>query len=304
MDMIIGVDGGGTKTEAVAYDFFGRTLAQGRSGHGNVLVDEKQAVMHILDAVKQCLSVCPTWTCVKLILGLAGSDSGANRQKLETALSSLGIPFCIMNDAELAHAAALKGQDGILTISGTGSISYGLKGAHFETSGGWGHLLGDEGSGYWLVMAAFKQMIRDDDAGAQVAPLSAALLEKIGVRRPTELKSFVYVKEKGAIAALVPVIVAAAQAGDARAQQLLKDAGVHLAKMTMNLHRRMAFDPQASIAIRGGVLTQIAQVKASFANVLKAQLPQAQLIEIDDSATRGAYYLMKKNQNKASEANR
>ena len=291
MRYIIGVDGGGTKTEAVAYDAKGKVLAVGCSGHGNLLVDKEKGIAHILDAIKQCLQPLGKEQCVSLYLGIAGIDSGLHQEALEKELQKWGIPYSIMNDVKLAHVALLKGKDGILTISGTGAVSYGVKGDRAAMSGGWGHLLADEGSGYWLVIESFKKMIHDYDRGMQLSNLSLALLNALAIDAVSAIKTFIYASTKGEIAALVPIIVKEAEMGNEEAKKILTEAGIHLATMTVRLYRKMQLESDVCIGIKGSILTQIADVRDAFIKTIYSEIKNAHIINEDISATLGGYYL-------------
>jgi len=291
MNYIIGVDGGGTKTEAIAYDSSGMVLKTGHSGYGNLLIDKEKGIHHIIDAIKQCLDPLGVEKCVYLYLGLAGIDSGMHQEALEKEIQRFGIPYLIMNDVKLAHAALLKGKDGILTISGTGSVSYGVKGDHSEMSGGWGHLLGDEGSGYWIVIEAFKKMIKDHDHMKPPSSLSLKLLKALEVNSVAAIKTFVYSSTKGEIAALVPIILQEAESGNGEARKILKEAGIHLAKMTVRLYRKLQFESEIWIGIKGSILTQVANVRDAFAETIHLEIENVNVIDEQTSATIGAYYL-------------
>ncbi|MEJ9181424.1 BadF/BadG/BcrA/BcrD ATPase family protein, partial [Bacillus thuringiensis] len=172
MKYMIGVDGGGTKTEAIAFDQNGNEVVRGTSRFGNVLIDFDQALLHIMEAINQCQKNLINEHCVCICLGLAGI-SGANTNELTLRLKKkYGTKIEIFNDAMIAHAAALKGKDGILTIGGTGAICIGKKGEVYQYSGGWGHILGDEGSGYWIALQALKKMTIQFDQGISLCPLS------------------------------------------------------------------------------------------------------------------------------------
>jgi len=291
MKYIIGVDGGGTKTEAIAYDSNGMVLKTGYSGHGNLLVDKEKGIYHIIDAIKQCLVPLGAEKCVYLYLGLAGIDSGMYQEELEKEIQQFGIPYLVMNDVKLAHAALLKGKDGILTISGTGSVSYGVKGDDSEMSGGWGHLLGDEGSGYWIVIETFKKMIKDHDHMKPSSAVSLKMLKALEVNSVSDIKTFVYSSTKGKIAALVPIILKEAESGNEEARKILKEAGIHLATMTLRLFHKLHFESEVWIGIKGSVLTQIANVRDAFVETIHLEIENAKIIDDQTSATVGAYYL-------------
>jgi len=298
MNYIIGVDGGGTKTEATAYNFDGIALATGYSSYANVLIDANSAINHITKAITKCLASLDAQKCVCIYLGLAGIDSGAHRVELEAKIQQFKIPFQIMNDVKLAHASLLKGSDGILTISGTGSVSFGIKGNYHEMSGGWGHLLGDEGSGYWIVIESLKKLIQDYDSMKRYSNLSLKLMEALNIKAPSDIKRFIYSANKGAVAALVPIIVKEAKNGDLQAQFILNEAGIHLAKMTLRLYAKLNFEPlaQVLVGIKGSILEQIDFVFKAFAKTVNGRIKNVQIINEQISATKGAYYLALKEQ--------
>lgn len=111
MSYIIGVDGGGSKTEAVAYDLEGNKLSEGKSGYGNLLINEKQAIANIIQAIEQCVAPINNGNCHYICLGLAGYGGVENPQGIKSALSkAFNTPFTIVNDGIIAHAALLKGK--------------------------------------------------------------------------------------------------------------------------------------------------------------------------------------------------
>ena len=296
MNYIIGVDGGGTKTEAVAYDSNGTVLGTGYSGYGNLLIDKEKGIYHIIDAIKQCLDPLGSEKCVSLYLGLAGIDSGMYQDELEKELQKFGIPYLIMNDVKLAHVALLKGRDGILTISGTGSVSYGIKGDHLEMSGGWGHLLGDEGSGYWIVTQCLKKMIQDHEHMKQLSNLSLKILETLKIDSVPNIKTFVYSSTKGEIAALAPIIVKEAETGNEGAKKILEEAGIHLAAMTLRLYGKLRFESEVWIGMKGSILTQVTHVRDAFMAIIYSEIENVNMVDDHVSATIGAYYLALKDE--------
>lgn len=294
MSYIIGVDGGGTKTEAIAYDLQGNMISMGVSGFGNVLVDYAKAVDHITEAIQAALGNLHLEDCLYLYLGLAGIEESPNRKELATELQKkFGTPVRIVNDAVIAHAALLEGEDGILTISGTGSISIGKADTTYAFSGGWGHLLGDEGSGYWIAMKGFAQMIHEEDTTSPPSELSRVMLKELGFNRVQQIKSFVYSATKAEIAAVVPLIAKLASKGDSTATGILEQAGTHLGEMTWNLSQKLRLTEDVKIALKGKVLETLSLVQDSFEAYLQRRIKRASFIKKEVSSTKGAYYLAK-----------
>ncbi|MCM3763656.1 N-acetylglucosamine kinase [Neobacillus niacini] len=295
MKYLIGVDGGGTKTEAAAYDLDGHVMSQGMAGFGNLLVNQDQAIAHIVDAIGQCLQPLKREDCAYLYLGLAGYGGLSNTHPLQNALQrSFGLPFTIVNDGLIAHAALLKGEDGILTISGTGSVSIAKFADQVEMAGGWGHLLGDEGSGFWIALEALKKIAIEEDQQRPCSSLTKEILAKLGLNQRMDIKKFVYQSSKGEIAAIVPLIVEQAHFGDAVSQSILHEAGIHLAHLTLAAYHKLPFPELIKIAVKGSVLTKIPFVQKAFLNTIMETLPEAQLILDEVSSTLGCYYLAKK----------
>lgn len=192
MKYMIGIDGGGTKTEAIAFDKDGNELVRATSGFGNILIDFEEALVHIMEAIDHCQISVVKEHCVCICLGLAGI-SGANINELTLRLKKkYGIQIEVFNDAMIAHAAALEGKDGILTIGGTGAICLGRKGEVHEYSGGWGHILGDEGSGYWIALQALKRMVNRLDQGVRLCSLSLRIQDEFQLLTSSHIKSLVY----------------------------------------------------------------------------------------------------------------
>ncbi|MEH7479714.1 BadF/BadG/BcrA/BcrD ATPase family protein [Neobacillus drentensis] len=296
MKYLIGVDGGGTKTEAAAYDLEGNLISMGMSGYGNLLIDEAQATANILAAIAQCLAPLKSKDCIYLYLGLAGYEGVADTRHIEESLrQAFDVPFTIVNDAIIAHAALLKGEDGILTISGTGSVSITKHAERVIMTGGWGHLLGDQGSGFWIALEAFKRMTVEEDFQHSTSLLTTKILTMLGLEKITDIKKFIYSSSKGEIASVVPVIVEQADAGDETAQKILNEAGSHLADTTLAAYHHLPFSSTVTIAVKGSILTKIPIVQVAFIDKIKETLPEAQFILNEVSSTVGCYYLSMKN---------
>jgi N-acetylglucosamine kinase-like BadF-type ATPase len=290
---VIGVDGGGTKTVAVAYDLEGNVLGEGRSGFSNVMVDFKEATKHILAAIHQAQQNLQKEDCKFIYLGIAGSEGIENKHELiQIITDEFQTKINVVNDSIIAHAATLKGQDGILAISGTGAIAIGIRADKSVFTGGWGHLLGDEGSGYWIAMEAFRQMIRETDESIPLSKLSEALLEEMGYSDPQDIKLYAYSRPKADIAKLSRVVTRIADTGDSVACRILYDAGQLLGRMTWNCCEKMACEEEVVIGLSGSIFEHIPQVLESYKQYLSSKLQVPFKLILDEvPATKGAYYL-------------
>lgn len=299
MNYIIGVDGGGSKTEAIAYNLEGEELGKGYAGFGNLLLGFQEAYENIKLSLKNCMDnvedAYQDADCVFICLGLAGIEAGDTKAELQKLLEEkFQIPVKATNDAEIALAALLKGKDGILTISGTGSISYGLYKGKIERAGGWGHLLGDEGSGYSIAIKGFKNMIMEEDLDLPHSSLTEAFMNKLGIDKINDIKSFIYSSSKGDIAAFVPIVVELAEMGDEIAKEILLQAGRDLGLMTYILIKKLKFNSEVVIGIKGSILTEVKLVRNSFEQTLRSSIEGLTIVQEEVSSAKGAFYLAKK----------
>ncbi|MDD5645559.1 MAG: BadF/BadG/BcrA/BcrD ATPase family protein [Candidatus Bipolaricaulis sp.] len=244
--MILGVDGGGTKTVAVVVSDSGRVLGTGRSGPSNprVLGLEK-AMANVRSAVRAATEGCPGECEIhRAVFGLAGVDVAADESRLERALSeALGLTrarVLVRNDAEVALVGAVAGGRGVAVCAGTGAIAVGADGkGHVVRAGGWGYLLGDEGSGYWIGVTAIRSILRRHDGrGRRGCGLETAVLGALGLTEAPELLEWAYGASIDGIAGLAPFVLAAAER-DAAAAAIAGQAGVELGRAACAVIRRL-----------------------------------------------------------------
>ncbi|MDB4893831.1 MAG: hypothetical protein JWN15_93, partial [Firmicutes bacterium] len=152
MRIVLGIDGGGTKTRCLAADGAGCILGEGLAGPSNYQVlGMDGAVAAVMAAVAEALGVAGADLAdvEAVCAGLAGVGRPEDHAVMTAALPfAAPVKLRVVPDAHIALAGALGGQPGAVVISGTGSIAYGIDaGGRTARAGGWGWLLGDEGSG-------------------------------------------------------------------------------------------------------------------------------------------------------------
>lgn len=290
MRYTIGIDAGGTKTTASAYDENGELLLEVVEGFGNLTVDFEKGISNIARAIDEIIKKLGN-DIEKIVLGCAGIETGDKKEKAKAFLQKKYSDIVyVTNDAMLALYAALKGEDGILIISGTGSIGYLKQGDKLKRFGGWGHLINDDGSGYSIVIKAIRYITYSFDTNNSETELKKAIFKKLNITKLKELIDFTYKSSKGEIAALVPVIVEVAENGDMQAQSILNWAGERLAYLVIGLCSEYNI-VKPKIALSGSVIRKISFVRSSFCDILNSELNGYTISDNDFNPTIGAYYI-------------
>ncbi|MGE5704005.1 MAG: N-acetylglucosamine kinase, partial [Clostridia bacterium] len=243
----VGMDGGGTKTTAALCDEVGQVAAVVTGGASNMMARARNEVAEVLrelyERVLDEAGVRET-DVERIVLGLAGADRPEVKEAVLSSfyLHGAGVRIQVDNDAICALHAGTWGEPGIVLIAGTGSIAYGVNrfGERFRT-GGWGYLLGDEGSGYDLGRRAVSAVLHAFDGRGPETQLTEELLRMFRVNRPDEIISLVYNSshQRAALAGVSRVLGKVVKAGDPVAQELVAGAVESLADMVKALEKRM-----------------------------------------------------------------
>ncbi|GKX65250.1 N-acetylglucosamine kinase [Inconstantimicrobium mannanitabidum] len=296
MKYVIGVDGGGTKTEVIAYNSAGEQIACGYGGFANIIEDRQQGLDNIGMAISQCMENLNRSDCVHIYAGISGMEVGNNKEIIENYLTGrFNTSITVINDADLAFYALLKGEDGIITISGTGSVSFGFHKDKYFRAGGWGKILGDEGSGYDIALNGLKKVVSEIDDGLESSDLSKEILSYINVSNIYDMVEFVSNSNKTDIAAITPVIVKAAERNDENAVNILKVASKELANITVKVYKMLGFQSQVNICILGSILTKVSIIKENYIRYLSKEIKDFNIINECISSAKGSYYLAIKN---------
>ena len=259
-ELVLGIDGGSSKTRALLADRAGRLLGSGTAGPANQQsVGFAAATRAILDAVAAAFhsAACAPIPVAAACLGLAGADRPAERAAFAAWAMQQAIArrCCVANDAELVLAAGTPAGWGVALICGTGSFCYGrAPDGRSARAGGWGYLLGDEGSGYDIAIQALRLAAQTADGRAEAHALLRAVLDHWGLAEPADLIGRVYgpAMTRAAIAALARTIVALAEAGDPWAAGILNHAAAELARLVTTVARRLDLR-QPPLALGGGL---------------------------------------------------
>lgn len=322
MPFYLGIDGGGTKTTcAIAKE--SSVLATVTAGPSNVVrVGEARARESLQQAVRQACAaagITPqeiSRTCI--------GGSGAARPEVAAVVGRalaevLSSPIDVAGDTEIALEAAFRGGPGVIVIAGTGSVAYGRNadGASAR-AGGWGFAVSDEGSAHWIGRTAIAALLRDrviesgsrDPVATADSILLPALLQAWSISSIDQLIRMANATLSPDFSTQFPIVLAAAQAGDSLARQVLTQAGSELAGIAdaviRRLFPRMARDSQLApetppavgaripLAMVGGVFRYSAQVREVFYNQIRSLHLQTDLNPTVVDPVSGALSLARK----------
>jgi N-acetylglucosamine kinase-like BadF-type ATPase len=162
------------------------------------------------------------------------------------------------NDMVCGWAGSLALADGVNVISGTGSMAYGERAGRRARTGGWGEVFGDEGSAYWIAVRGLSAFSRMSDGREPAGPLHPLVREHFAAVVDLDVLDVVLGQwggDRGRVAAVCPVVVAAADAGDATAARIVDDAAVELVRLVEAARRRLGFsvDESVPVSYSGGV---------------------------------------------------
>ncbi len=240
--IIVGVDGGASRTRAAAVRLEGSLVGLGVSGPSNYHnVGVEQAVGNIVKALEQALRGEEYDVAV---VALAGMDTRFDREVMGEALGRrLKGRVLVEHDAHAALYAATGGAPGVVVIAGTGSIVYGYRDGERIVYGDRGWLLGDEGSAYWVGAEALRAAVRRLQEGERTR-LAELVLGEMGARDLEELVWRTYSTPHSVerVAALAPLVSRAAEEGDADALEILVRGASILASYAAKAARRVGVD--------------------------------------------------------------
>ena len=252
MKYFVGVDGGGSSTRAVILDDVLQVIGRGEAGPSNHYVaGAESAARHCLLAVEAALAEARRFNAAIAAeniaswgLGLAGVRRPKDAALMENALRAVteDKPFFLDTDVAAAHSGAFAGGPGVVLSGGTGAIAYGAD-EHNERfyADGWGPLLGDEGSGYWMGVEALRAVCRAADGRAPRTRLKAPVFDALNLAHMDELVPLIQSPQtrRDVIAKLARLVFDAAENGDAMALDIRQRAALHLGNTTAAVARAM-----------------------------------------------------------------
>jgi N-acetylglucosamine kinase-like BadF-type ATPase len=261
MDIFLGIDGGQSSTTAVIGDDTGRVLGVGRGGPCNH-VKGSDGLAKFTSAITSSLeSACTQaglqFRGLRFRATCAGFSGGPeDKQEILAGMLETGT-LVVTTDARVALSVATGCAPGIMTSSGTGSITFGRNHAgQFARAGGWGYVFGDEGSAFDITRQAVRAILRHEEGWGPATLLREALLSETGATGAIDLLHRFYTLEfpRPQIASYAKIVDRLAMEGDAMARNILLSAAQQLAAITSAVHGQLFKETEpCQIAYVGGV---------------------------------------------------
>src|SRR5216110_3484595 len=293
-EKILGVEGGGTKTAWVLVE---RTLGEpGEASPQLRILDQGKLPpsnfrLEMPDRLKAIFRELPR-EIDRAGIFLAGCGTSEDRQSLSRLCTEIWPNAKIVtgSDRESGLAAALEQSDGIVVSAGSGSSVTGRRGDRIERAGGWGHILGDTGRGYSLVIHALRLILREYDLHREEMQFAAKILHALSLNNFDELVRWAQTADEMEIAMLAPVVFESAASGDARVMEIIESGAQVLSEYTEAVAARLHL-LAPKVMLLGGLFHRDSIYTHAFRRRLKKNLPDARVATVERPPELGAAWL-------------
>ncbi len=224
-ELAIGIDGGGTSCRAAVADRMGNVIGHGKAGPANILSDLENSLVNIVESAREALHDAgfdsETVSTISAVVGVAGANVGNYGKRIEKAL-----PFRngrVVTDALISLQGALGDADGIVGAFGTGSVYNARRNGGLHGIGGWGSIVGDQASGARLGRDLLEKTLLAYDKVRPASDLTEKVIAEYG-SDPERVVEFAHTARPTDFARYAPAVFEAAEAGDATAVEIVRDA--------------------------------------------------------------------------------
>lgn len=285
-EYVVGFDGGATKTEAIIAKSDGTLVSSGVSGPSNYHVvgieGAKEAIFSSFEIARKKANISSKKVKVA-VAGLAGLDCSYDDKILNSNIPQIGIAetFKVVHDSLIALYGATSGRIGVIVIAGTGSVSAGTDGRGNRIRvGGWGSIIGDEGSAYYIGLMALKQAMKAYDGRVKETKLVEELKKALVITETDEIIKKVYGEKMSVteIASLAPIVTKLAKEGDEVSSEIVKNAAEELATLAKTVIVRLKIqDETFPVATVGGVFKAGDIILKPFSESIQKLAPNAKV---------------------------
>lgn len=301
---IIGIDGGGTKTHAVIANQSGTTVSEHIGGPSNFqIIGVEKASETIFSLIELCCESvgCEIGNISTVVCGLTGAGRPGDQHRMVLGLKNRARSknvklkkVVVESDARIALEGAFNGGTGIILIAGTGSIAFGKDGrGSVHRVGGWGRVLGDEGSGFFLGRLGLTSITRQMDGRGLTTQLTKMVAKKFGLSDQTEIINAVY-KNNFDIASIAPLVIKAAKQKDEVCRAIIENAVIELAwhiqvaaeKISRSSTKKIR--EKVRVAFIGGLIANETILTRLLTQYLNENFPVIEIIQPMSSPAYGA----------------
>jgi N-acetylglucosamine kinase-like BadF-type ATPase len=303
MEYIIGIDGGGTKTDCAVSDPEGNILFEIKGDPSNFLIEGTGKVsVSLLDLINRCKEKLDFdySDITAILIGTAGAGRKSDAERLKKSFAdfsrSKGIDFknfIVESDARIALEGAFSGKPGAILISGTGSIMLGkdLNG-NIHRVGGYGRLIGDEGSGFSIGRKGLNAVTKQFDGRGNYTLISGYLDDKFGINSEENLITEVY-KNNFDIAAIAPLVISAAENNDKTALGIIDEEIYELMKYIPAIKEKLNLS-ELNLSYIGGLITKDNLYSKKLNEMIMNDFPEIKIQPPQNSPVMGAILMAKK----------
>jgi N-acetylglucosamine kinase-like BadF-type ATPase len=294
---VLGIDAGATKTVCLLADEEGRVISDGRGPGANLHVAGELAVEKVLHEVMEQALGDDAITPAAICLGMAGVDRDDEARVVRGIMRRIGFKSrtLVVNDALIALVAGAGDAPGVVIIAGTGAIVYGRNADGVAArAGGWGHMIGDEGSGYWIGREALAAVMRAADGRGPATRLTADILEHFEINDVSRLPRIVYDRDqpRTAVAALGPLVQQVSDQGDAVAARILERAAEELVLAAGSVTTRLEMRGDAfTFLLAGSIFRVVPWLTAEVSRRLIEVAPRSHVEVLTNEPAIGAVRL-------------
>ncbi|MCL6475133.1 MAG: hypothetical protein K6U75_08795 [Firmicutes bacterium] len=269
--LVMGIDGGQSTTRALIADMEGNLLGLGVGGASNHIHEPggperlRQSLRTALNGALQSASL-PADT--RFAVALCGMTGGG---PLVEEICRQELPadkVVVTHDTRTALYCVTQGRPGAVVIAGTGSVAFGMnEDGEIASVGGWGYLMGDEGSAYWIALLAINACTRAEDGRIPPTWLKRVILEHFGVESLSALHRLIYSEQlsRGQLASAAQAVSDAAKLGERTAMRILSNAGKELGLMAVVVLRKLGMQyHRVKVGLVGGVTRATAPLHEAF----------------------------------------
>ena len=294
MELVVGIDGGGTKTAVVIADLEGNEIASKKFGPSNINSIGVDAFCNLMEEISDYIN--GFGLCRSLCLGISGVSNKTMVDSVDKVFSAAGIDnYSLVGDHIIALEGAHEGKSGIAVIAGTGSICFGkdLDG-RIERTGGWGHLIGDSGSAYGIGRDIFSFCAKAMDGYGEKTILTQLLSSEFNLDSREEIIGYVYGSDKSKVAAVSRLVDIAYKQNDPVAIEIVRRNAEDLAFATDGVAKKLSLD-SSDVALFGGMIEKDTPFRSEFSKALSRINKNLNCIHPKRNASQGAVMIALKN---------